>query len=91
MEATRRVAGIVALHLDEAFPIACMKASPTSIVFFFRIFSRYIFFAILLRHHDANWIAANMEATRRVVAILVASIGIILVRRIADIDLIIAM
>ena len=87
MEATRRVAGIVALHLDAAFPIAYMEASPTFIVFFFRIFFRYNFFAILLRHHDANWIAANMEANRRVVAILVASIGIILVRRIADIDL----
>ena len=86
MEATRRVAGIVALHLDAAFPIACMEASPTSIVFF-RIFFRYNFFAILLRHPAANWIAANMEANRRVVAILVASIGIILVRRIADIDL----
>ena len=69
MEATRRVAGIVALHLDAAFPIAYMEASPTFIVFFFRIFFRYNFFAILLRHHDANWIAATMEATRRVVSL----------------------
>ena len=70
MEATRRVAGIVALHLDAAFPIACMEASPTFIVFFSSSeSSSETLFAILLIHHDANWIAAKMEATRRVVSL----------------------